>query len=211
MPSSASGACASVRSTRSPTTTRCKDGRWLILSLLNEDKQWPTLARICKARGSGYRSPLRDQEGTPCESLELIKIFGQTFATRTSPNGAKVLDGNGLVFGVVGILDDIPHDKQMIENEVLVPFENDTMMTISRSDLDRRRQEGAAARPPGLGEHSDEILRGAGYDEAAIGKLRATGADRRRSRRRTCAAILTNSGQRSLGFAAAAGHGQLSQ
>jgi formyl-CoA transferase len=24
---------------------QCKDGRWLILSLLNEDRQWPTLAR----------------------------------------------------------------------------------------------------------------------------------------------------------------------
>jgi formyl-CoA transferase len=30
--------------------------------------------------------------------------------------------------------------------------------------------------PPGIGEHSDEILRGAGYDEAAIGWLRASGA-----------------------------------
>ena len=31
-------------------------------------------------------------------------------------------------------------------------------------------------KPPGLGEHSDEILRNAGYDEAAIKKLRASGA-----------------------------------
>ena len=31
-------------------------------------------------------------------------------------------------------------------------------------------------KPPGIGEHSDEILRTAGYDEAAIGKLRASGA-----------------------------------
>jgi formyl-CoA transferase len=31
-------------------------------------------------------------------------------------------------------------------------------------------------KPPGLGEHSDEILRNAGYDEASIRKLRASGA-----------------------------------
>jgi formyl-CoA transferase len=31
-------------------------------------------------------------------------------------------------------------------------------------------------RPPGIGEHSDEILRQAGYDEASIKKLRASGA-----------------------------------
>ena len=29
---------------------------------------------------------------------------------------------------------------------------------------------------PGIGEHSDEILRNAGYDEASIRKLRASGA-----------------------------------
>jgi formyl-CoA transferase len=31
-------------------------------------------------------------------------------------------------------------------------------------------------RAPDVGEHSDEILREAGYDEAAIGKLKASGA-----------------------------------
>jgi crotonobetainyl-CoA:carnitine CoA-transferase CaiB-like acyl-CoA transferase len=31
-------------------------------------------------------------------------------------------------------------------------------------------------KPPGIGEHSDQILREAGYDEASIQKLRASGA-----------------------------------
>jgi formyl-CoA transferase len=30
--------------------------------------------------------------------------------------------------------------------------------------------------PPGVGEHSDEILREAGYDEASIRNLRTSGA-----------------------------------
>jgi formyl-CoA transferase len=30
--------------------------------------------------------------------------------------------------------------------------------------------------PPGIGEHSDAVLREAGYDEAAIAQLRASGA-----------------------------------
>jgi len=34
----------------------------------------------------------------------------------------------------------------------------------------------APRKPPGIGEHSDEILRQAGYDEAAIKRLRANGA-----------------------------------
>ncbi len=155
---------------------QCKDGRWLILSLLNEDRQWPTLAR-CLGREDLVSDPrFEAKKDRHARSLELIKIFDETFATRDLAEWRKILDGNGLVFGVVGILDDIPNDKQMIENEVLVPFENDTMLTISSPIWVDGSKKVQPRKPPGLGEHSDEILRNAGYDEAAIGKLRASGA-----------------------------------
>jgi len=77
---------------------------------------------------------------------------------------------------VVGILDDIPGDKQMLENEVLVPFENDTMLTINSPIWVDGSKKTQPKRPPEIGEHSDEILRGAGYDEATIKALRASGA-----------------------------------
>jgi formyl-CoA transferase len=86
-----------------------------------------------------------------------------------------LLDGNGLVFGVVGILDDIPHDRQMLDNDVLVPFENDTMLTINSPIWVDGTKKVQPRRPPDIGEHSDEILRQAGYDEASIKKLRASG------------------------------------
>ncbi len=35
---------------------KCKDGRWLILSLLNEERQWPTLAR-CLGREDFIATP----------------------------------------------------------------------------------------------------------------------------------------------------------
>jgi formyl-CoA transferase len=64
----------------------------------------------------------------------------------------------------------------MIENEVLVPFENDTMLTISSPIWVDGVKKVRPRKPPGIGEHSDEILRNAGYDEADIRKLRASGA-----------------------------------
>jgi crotonobetainyl-CoA:carnitine CoA-transferase CaiB-like acyl-CoA transferase len=80
------------------------------------------------------------------------------------------------VFGVIGILDDIPNDRQMIENDVLLPFENDTMLTINSPIWIDGSQKTQPRHPPGVGEHSDEVLREAGYDEAAIRQLRAAGA-----------------------------------
>ena len=155
---------------------QCKDGRWLILSLLNEDRQWPTLARCLGREDLVTDARFETKKERHARSLELIKIFDETFATRDLAEWRKILDGNGLVFGVVGILDDIPNDKQMIENEVLVPFENDTMLTISSPIWVDGSKKVQPRKPPGLGEHSDEILRNAGYDEAAIDKLRAAGA-----------------------------------
>ena len=155
---------------------QCKDGRWLILSLLNEDRQWPTLAR-CLGREDLVTDPrFEAKKERHARSLELIKIFDDVFAAKDLAEWRKILDGNGLVFGVVGILDDIPNDQQMIDNEVLVPFENDTMMTISSPIWVDGSKKVQPRKPPGLGEHSDEILRNAGYDDAAIGKLRASGA-----------------------------------
>ena len=78
-------------------------------------------------------------------SLELIRIFDEIFATRDLAEWRGILDGNGLVFGVVGILDDIPNDRQMIENEVLVPFENDTMLTVNSPIWIDGSNEGQAA------------------------------------------------------------------
>src|SRR6202051_2478091 len=153
-----------------------KDGRWLFLSLLNEERQWPTLARCL---GREYLIP--DARFAPkpdrhARSLELIKIFDEIFATKDLAEWRRILDGNGLVFGVIGILDDIPNDRQMLEKDVLVPFEGDTMLTVNSPIWVDGSQKIPPRHPPGIGEHSDEILRGAGYDEAAIAQLRASGA-----------------------------------
>jgi formyl-CoA transferase len=155
---------------------KCKDGRWIILSLLNEEKQWPVLARILDREDLVADERFATKAGRHQRSVELIKIFDEVFATKPLAEWRKLLDGNGLVFGVVGILDDIPHDRQMLDNEVLVPFENDTMLTINSPIWVDGTRKVQPRRPPGIGEHSDEILRQAGYDEASIKKLRASGA-----------------------------------
>jgi crotonobetainyl-CoA:carnitine CoA-transferase CaiB-like acyl-CoA transferase len=155
---------------------KCKDGRWIILSLLNEERQFPTLAR-CLGREDLIADPrFATKADRHARSIELIKVLDEIFAIKTLAEWRKLLDGNGLVFGVVGILDDIPTDQQMLDNEVLVPFENDTMLTINSPIWVSGAKKVQPRKPPGVGEHSDEILRNAGYDEAAIAKLRASGA-----------------------------------
>ncbi|MGB8400167.1 CaiB/BaiF CoA transferase family protein [Bradyrhizobium sp.] len=155
---------------------KCRDGRWIILSLLNEERQWPAFARCIGREDFIADERFASKAGRHARSIELIRILDDIFATKDLAEWRKILDGNGLVFGVIGILDDIPHDRQMIENEVLVRFENDTMLTVNSPIFIDGARKVQPRKPPELGEHSDEVLRQAGYDEAAIGKLRASGA-----------------------------------
>ena len=155
---------------------RCRDGRWIILSLLNEERQWPALARCLGHEDLVTDARFATKADRHARSLELIKLFDEIFATRDLAEWRKRLDGNGLVFGVVGILDDIPTDRQMIDNGVLVPFEGDSMLTVNSPIWIDGSPKTTPRRPPNLGEHSDQVLREAGYDEAAIRQLRHSGA-----------------------------------
>src|SRR5436305_12417917 len=138
---------------------QCKDGRWLILSLLNEERQWPTLARCLGREDLIDDARFATKPDRHKRSLELIKIFDDIFATKDLAEWRRILDGNGLVFGVVGILDDIPHAQQMLENDVLVPFEDDGMLTINSPIWVGGSKKKPPRHAPALGEHSDEVLR----------------------------------------------------
>jgi crotonobetainyl-CoA:carnitine CoA-transferase CaiB-like acyl-CoA transferase len=155
---------------------QCRDGRWLILSLLNEDRQWPILAR-CLGREDLIADPrFATKAERHARSVELIAIFDAVFAAKDLAQWRDILDGSGLVFGIVGILDDIPHDRQMRDNDVLVAFEGDTLLTINSPIWVDGATKEKPRHPPGLGQHSDEVLREAGFDAEEIARLRAAGA-----------------------------------
>jgi crotonobetainyl-CoA:carnitine CoA-transferase CaiB-like acyl-CoA transferase len=147
-----------------------------MLSLLSEERQWPAFTKCID------REDLRDdprfatKPDRHARSVELIKLLDEVFLTRDFADWRQRLDGNGLVFGFVGILDDIPSDQQMKDNDILVPFEDSDIMTINSPIWIGGTTKKKPRLPPSVGQHSDEVLRDAGFDDAAIAALRASGA-----------------------------------
>ncbi len=153
---------------------QCMDARWLILSLLNEERQWPVLAKCLGCSDLVQDPRFIEKKSRHTHAHALISLFDQIFASRTLAEWRRILDEAGLVFGVVATVNEIPNDRQMLAAGVLVPFADDTMLTISSPVWLDGEDKVRPRHPPTVGQHTDEVLRAAGYDKVEIERLRAS-------------------------------------
>jgi formyl-CoA transferase len=154
---------------------QCADGRWLMLSLLDEDRQWPGLAKAIGREDLIADPRFADKTSRRAHARELTAILDQVFGSKPVAAWREALDAGGVMFSIVGTVDDLSSDAQMRETGVLVPFADDSMLTVN-SPLWIEGADKVAPRPaPSVGQHSDEVLRDAGYDAGKIASLRKAG------------------------------------
>jgi len=109
----------------------------------------------------------------------LFDIFEAAFASRDWPEWRKALDEASITFGLVGLTSELEHDEQVLATETLVPTANPEVgakLTVNSPIWIHGHRKVPATRPPGLGEHSEAVLREAGLDEERIRKLLESGA-----------------------------------
>ncbi len=153
---------------------RCRDSKWLILSIVPDQRRWEALRR---ALGGG---PLDDPrfatvQGRASHAHALTVALDAVFAKRDRAEWRAVLEPTGLVFGIVAEMDDIP-DTQMLASGALAPFEDDAMLTVSSPFWLDGQEKAPPCHAPEAGEHAAAVLREAGYSDAEIEGLRADGA-----------------------------------
>jgi crotonobetainyl-CoA:carnitine CoA-transferase CaiB-like acyl-CoA transferase len=142
---------------------------------LNEDRQWPALARAL-GRADLLDDPrFATKPQRLANSQDLIRILDEAFATHDLAHWNDVLAAHGLVFDMVAKVSEIDRDEQMLINQVLVPFEDGALLTVNSPLFVESASKAAPRRPPDIGQHTDEILREAGYDDAAFSELRGAG------------------------------------
>jgi len=158
---------------------RTRDGRWLLLALVQEAKDWPAL---CLA--IGRPELLEDPRFTTPETRRehagaLIPALDAAFLERDFDEWRKVLDENAVTFGTVGRLTDLPDDPQVLANGMLVEMHDAPIAGLRVVDSPMR-VEGAAKRTPtaaaAIGQHTREVLASIGYGPERIEALLASGA-----------------------------------
>ena len=74
------------------------------------------------------------------------------------------------------MLEDDASDQQLLDNDILISFAGSETKTINSPIALRGADKVQPRMPPSVGQHSDEVLKEAGFDAATIAQMRAAGA-----------------------------------
>ncbi|MDE2362865.1 MAG: CoA transferase [Hyphomicrobiales bacterium] len=152
---------------------RCRDGLWLIIAIHNEDRQWPDLLDCLGAQRLQDDPRFATREKRLANSVALIAELDSVFASQDRAFWRDRLNAKHILFDIIATPADLHNDLQMIENDILVPFADGSGETINSPIWLSGETKVAPKRAPELGEHSDAILREAGFAEDEITRMRA--------------------------------------
>ncbi len=154
------------------------DHRHVLIAVQNIQRDWPKLVAL-----------LEQPQWLADERLQLVKpLFKNRFYAREQIDAAvrlmaadelcRRLAASGIVYSLVAKNAEVVDDEQLLANGVIVPYETG-LPGVERTFATPFQLSAQAQTPPrrapDIGEHSVEVLREFGYDDASIAELTAAG------------------------------------
>lgn len=155
-----------------------KDGRLVMLVMLQGVRFWPETITALGRPDLADDPRFTDPVGLAMNAAEARKILDDIFATKDLAEWKPILEGLSGVWSVVQQGLDLHDDPQTIANgyiaQVPMPDGNTYPLVANPTQFDELPNE--LTRAPELGEHTDDVLRDAGYDDERIIELKLANA-----------------------------------
>ena len=155
----------------------CKDGRWFMLAMINQEREWPLLLECI-----GKREWATDPRFlTPIErranAASLLRALEEIFLTRDWLEWRAMFVKAGITFGPIAKPEDHVQCPQVAANNFLPEFADQPGLRTVDSPI---RVSGEAKSPPRMaptiGQHTRAILGECGLNAAEIEAMIAKGA-----------------------------------
>ena len=157
---------------------KCKDGKWLMGTNHPEQKYW---SRFCQATDMEHLidNPRYAQaEDRLKNAEELVKTFDEVFSMKTLEEWMEIFIFKGLMFAPIQKLSEVIEDPQADANNYIVDFDHPYLGKIRIPGYPASfsaNTAGTHTAAPGLGEHTDFVMKDIGVSEQEIQALRVEG------------------------------------
>lgn len=158
---------------------KTKDGRFLLLAIIDAAKEWP---KFLKAMNLEYLN--EDEKFSSFKNLnsnfrDLYKILEEKFAQYNLSEVIDKLKNSGVTFGFMNKSNDLSEDRQFLDSEVLIKYDNkafgDNSLTVNSPVFLKNEPKKIPEKGPELGEHTKQILLSLGKSEQDIKQLKKEG------------------------------------
>ncbi|MGD8808832.1 MAG: CoA transferase [Gammaproteobacteria bacterium] len=160
---------------------RCRDGRWFILSLINEEKHAGNFFAAI-GRPELLDDPrFRDRESRRANAAALIGILDDVIAQKDWADWHALLEEHGITSSPINRAEDVPSDPVFGDAGAIVPvgYDGAPVDRVVSSPVFVRGQDKRPPQPaPVVGEHNADVLRELGFDDAEIARLQEAGVVR---------------------------------
>ncbi len=152
----------------------CRDGRWLSLVMVNEEKLWPVLIDHLGIGGLARDERFTSGEARRTHTEALTAELDRVFMQRDAGQWQQHFQTSGLTVSVVAKLADVAVDEQahlvgaIVEGDGMGGTNRTVDSPFQIAGVSKNRPQAA----PSLGQHSDSVLASYGFQAGEISELR---------------------------------------